>query len=135
MVSVELYGLSVVMAVLAFILGYVVAWYVRGRRVDDEVERRKDAALEKSRDVIGGQVAEQLAPWIPGFPGRVSEAQFLGKPVDYIVFNGADDKEIDSVTFVEVKSGESGLSAQERHLRDAIQEGEVSWELVRIDRG
>lgn len=122
--------LGLAAACLAFAFGYVWAWY-RFRSVVDE---RVKSSLRQSRAVIGGQVAEQLAPMIPGFPGRLSEARFLGSPIDYIVFDGSDDKHIESVTFVEVKSGESSLSAQERHLRDAVQAGNVRWVEHRVDR-
>jgi predicted Holliday junction resolvase-like endonuclease len=38
-----------------------------------------------------------------------------------------DEKRVDEVVFVEVKTGESRLNPVERSLRDAIQEKRVSW--------
>lgn len=112
---------------LSFAVGYAWAWLRSRNRFEEAVEERKEEALKQSRAVIGGKVAEQMSPVIPGFPGRVSEARFLGDPIDYVVFDGLDEKNIDRVTFVEVKSGESHLSEQERHLRDAVQNGRVRW--------
>lgn len=133
MVSFTVVGVGLVSVFVAFVVGYVVAWYVTTRDVERRVERRKDEALERSRSVIGGQVAEQLAPFLPGFPGRVSEAKFLGAPIDYVVFDGMDEKDISRVTFVEVKTGSASLSAQERRLRDTIRDGEVRWVEHRVD--
>lgn len=127
MVSLTVYVLGVAVALLAFSVGYAVARFRSYRDVEERVEKRKDEALKQSRAVIGGQVAEQLSPLLPGFPGSVSEARFLGKPIDYIVFDGMDEKNIEQVTFVEVKSGESSLSGQERRLRDAVRDGKVRW--------
>ena len=126
----EFVGLTVAIALLTFAVGYTWAWI----RFRGQVEKRKDEALKQSRAVIGGKVAEQLSPVIPGFPGKVSEARFLGDPIDYVVFDGLDEKDINRVTFVEVKSGDSGLSEQERRLRDAVKDGCVRWVEHRVDR-
>lgn len=93
--------------------------------------RRLRVATQGSHRALAGAVAERWAPWLEGFPGRASEARFLGAPVDYIVFHGIDAGEITEVTFVEVKAGRSTLSRVERSLRDCIREGKVRW--VRCD--
>jgi predicted Holliday junction resolvase-like endonuclease len=77
--------------------------------------------------VLGGQFAEQLAPYLPGFPFDPTEVRFVGKPVDFIAFRGASSGRIEEVVFVEVKTGSASLSKVERSLRDAVQEGRVSW--------
>lgn len=118
---------------LAFGVGYGWAWLRSRHRFEEAVEERKEEALKQSRAVIGGKVAEQMSPVIPGFPGKVSEARFLGDPIDYVVFDGLDNKDITRVTFVEVKSGESHLSEQERHLRDAVKDGRVRWVEHRVN--
>jgi len=92
----------------------------------------KAEAIKKSRAVIGGQFSEQLAPFLPDFPYKPTECTFIGKPIDILVFKGMDDKEISEVKFIEIKSGRSNLSTHERKLRNAIQEGKVTWELYRI---
>jgi predicted Holliday junction resolvase-like endonuclease len=91
------------------------------------LERERGDAVKRSRAVLGGQAAEQLAPWLPGFPWDPSECRFVGKPVDFVVFKGASAGAIDEIVFVEVKSGSSSLSKVERSLRDAVEEGRVSW--------
>lgn len=96
------------------------------------LEEERIDAIKRSRAVLGGQMAEQLAPWLPGFPFDPSEVRFIGKPVDFIAFAGASEGEIDEVAFVEVKSGKSALSRVERSLKSAIEEGRVSWHEYRI---
>jgi predicted Holliday junction resolvase-like endonuclease len=87
------------------------------------------ARLKQSRAVLGGLVSEQVAPFLPGFPFDPGDCRFVGKPVDFIVFKGMNEKAIDEVIFLEVKSGSSRtLNEQEKRLRDVIQSGKVRWE-------
>src|SRR5882724_11599495 len=51
---------------------------------------RKDS-VERSRSTLKGQIAEQMAPLLPGFPFLPADARFLGDPVDYVVFKGRAD--------------------------------------------
>jgi predicted Holliday junction resolvase-like endonuclease len=89
--------------------------------------RERGDAVKRSRAVIGGQTAEQLAPYFPDFPFDPGECRFIGKPVDFLVFRGAASGAVEEVVFVEVKSGASSLSKVERSLRDAVQGGKVRW--------
>jgi predicted Holliday junction resolvase-like endonuclease len=66
-------------------------------------------------------------------PLKASEARFIGKPIDFLIFRGMDDQDISEVVFVEVKTGNSQLSTNERKLRDAINEKRVSWYEYRVD--
>jgi predicted Holliday junction resolvase-like endonuclease len=84
-------------------------------------------AVKRSRAVLGGLAAEQLAPYLPGFPFDPTEVRFVGKPVDFVAFVGSSAGRIEEVAFVEVKSGGAGLSPVERSLRDAVKEGRVRW--------
>ncbi|MGC9310046.1 MAG: Holliday junction resolvase-like protein [Candidatus Nanoarchaeia archaeon] len=95
-------------------------------------EHRRDA-VKRSRAVLSGQFSEQLAPYMPGFSYSPSECRFIGKPIDLIVFKGMDEKQIDELVFVEVKSGSAHLSSVEKSLKEAIQAGRVRWEEFRLD--
>ncbi|GAH57636.1 unnamed protein product, partial [marine sediment metagenome] len=55
-----------------------------------------------------------------------------GKPIDLIVFKGMDEKDINEVVFVEVKSGKAKLSPVEKKLKDTIKNKKVRWEEYRI---
>lgn len=94
---------------------------------------RKDA-VKRSRAVIGGQVAEQLAPFLPGFPCNPGDCRFVGKPVDFVVFSGmTENNVVDEVVLVEVKTGTSALSERERQIKDCINKGRVRYEEYRIN--
>jgi predicted Holliday junction resolvase-like endonuclease len=92
---------------------------------------RKDA-ISRSRSVLGGQFSENLAPYLPDFKYKPNECSFIGKPIDFIVFKGSDEKDINEVVFVEVKSGKSKLNSQEKKLKETIENKRVKWEEYRI---
>ena len=95
-----------------------------GHKIEGIVKSR----LKQSRAVLGGLVSEQLAPLLPGFPFDPGDCRFIGKPVDFIVFKGMNEKEIDEVIFLEVKSGKKpALNDQEKRLREAVRSGRVKW--------
>jgi predicted Holliday junction resolvase-like endonuclease len=97
------------------------------RGLPDLLATERGDAVRRSRAVLGGLAAEQLAPYLPGFPFDPTELRFIGKPVDFLAFVGSSKGRIEEVAFVEVKSGGAGLSAVERSLRDAVKEGRVRW--------
>ena len=118
--------------ILAYLVGVKIATIKRDKHWESEIpEHRKDAIL-KSRSVLSGMFSEQLAPFLPNFNFKPTECKFLGKPIDFIVFKGLDDKKVDEIVFVEVKSGKSKLSNVEKSLKEAIKNKKVSWEEYRI---
>ena len=118
--------------VIGYFIGNKITKIQRDRYWESELtSHRKDAVL-RSRAVLSGQFSEQLAPFFPDFNFKPTECKFLGKPIDFIVFKGADDKKIDEIVFVEVKSGKSKLSSTEKSLKETIEKGKISWEEYRI---
>ena len=94
---------------------------------------RKDA-IKRSRSVIGGQVAEQIAPFLPGFPCDAADARFIGKPVDFIAFPGLNSGDkVNEVLLIEVKTGKSNLNGREREVKRAVTEGRVRYVEYRAD--
>ena len=99
----------------------------------DHSSLRQDA-IKRSRSVIGGQLAEQVAPFLPGFPCHPGDARFIGKPVDFIAFPGlTEDNEVHEVLLIEVKTGKSNLSGREREIKRAIAEGRVRYVEYRVE--
>jgi predicted Holliday junction resolvase-like endonuclease len=105
-----------------------------GYTESDIASARRDS-LARSRNVVSGKVQEHLVPFFPEFLGMFNprDARFLGSPIDFIVFSGLDDgEECREVVLVEVKTGKSPLSKRERHVRDAVEAGRVSYRLIRL---
>jgi len=92
---------------------------------------RRDA-VSQSRAVTRGQIFEQFAAYFPSFEFNPKDAQFLGKPVDFVVFDGLDEGEVRRIVFVEIKTGGATLSTRGRRIRDAIRRGDVEWRELRL---
>lgn len=124
-----------VVLILAYFAGMKIGALRRDRWWETEIPSHRKDAVIKSRAVLGGQFSEQLAPYLPDFPFVPTECRFLGKPVDFLVFKGMDEKKIDEVVFVEVKSGNSKLSSSEKNLKETIEKKRVRWEEYQVPEG
>jgi len=96
-----LLGMVAAIALLALVL-VVYLWRIdraRGQaRIEallqereHEVAEARRESLVRSRSSLKGQIAEQMAPLLPGFRYLPADARFLGDPIDYVVFNGYSD--------------------------------------------
>lgn len=92
---------------------------------------RQDA-VERSRAVITGKVAEQLLPYLPGFTFNPKDVRFLGSPVDLVVFDGLAAGKLERIVFIEAKTGEATLTGRERQIREVVTARQVEWSEWRV---
>lgn len=135
MPSLEIIFYIFIVLILLF-LGYLIGAKIQKWRSGSEFEEklpeiRKDA-ISQSRAILAGQFSEQLAPYLPDFPYKPTEVRFIGKPIDFLVFKGMDDKNINEVVFVEVKSASSRITEVEKSLKNAIEAKKVLWREYRV---
>jgi predicted Holliday junction resolvase-like endonuclease len=97
-------------------------------------------SVNTSRAVLKGKMAEQMAPIMPEFQYLPSDAKFLGDPVDYVVFDGYTDyrdgdgrAEDIEVVLIDIKSGGARLTKGQQAIAQAIAEGRVRFETIRIN--
>jgi predicted Holliday junction resolvase-like endonuclease len=131
-----------IILLILFFIGLVVAYWIgfksgsfkRDRLWREELPFHRKDAIAKSRTVLSGLFSEQLAPFLPDFPYLPTECKFLGKPVDFICFKGLDNKNVEEIVFVEVKSGNAKLSQNEKKLKSAVDKKKVRWEEYRVPK-
>jgi len=106
---------------------------------EQEYSVRKDAA-ERSRYVLKGKIAEHMVPIVPEvFKHNPSDARFIGAPIDYLIFEGytavkdANSNEEITVILADIKTGNATLNRTERKIKEAVENGRVRWETIRID--
>ncbi|GAB4442142.1 MAG: hypothetical protein OHK0011_24550 [Turneriella sp.] len=85
--------------------------------------------------MIGGTFSEQPAAYLPDFPFDPTEARFIGKPVDFVVFRGLSAGVVGEVVFVKVQSGKSRLNRNESSIWNAVTTGRVSFFEYRAPAG
>ena len=131
---IEIVGISFLVIAVLYI-GYRIGKFVSKKQMEERIPDIREDAIKQSRAVLSGQFSEQIAPYLPNFPYKPTEARFLGKPIDFIVFKGMDGKNIDGIVFVEVKSGKSTLNVTQKSLKSSIEKGKVSWHEYRVPDG
>jgi predicted Holliday junction resolvase-like endonuclease len=123
-----------------FLLAIFIAFFIGkslGKRLMYEVmqsviDQERKKAVDQSRHVLKGQFNEHLSPFQKDFPVKASECRFLGAPIDFICFNGLDEKNVEEIVFVEVKSGKSQLNQTERSIKKAVENKKIRFETYRI---
>ena len=78
-----------------------------------------------------GKIAEVLIPVMKGFGYQMEDCRFLANPIDYIIFEGASQGNVDHITFMDIKTGKSAdLDTHQRKIRDAINDNNVKFKVL-----
>lgn len=101
---------------------------------EHELKIRQDA-INKSTSVIMGKVTEHLVPYFFDFPFNPKEVRFIGSPIDLIVFQNLESGEPVEIHFVEIKTGNSGLSTRQKSIKEAVDNKRVFWRKLTIEKG
>jgi predicted Holliday junction resolvase-like endonuclease len=100
----------------------------------NEFKKRKlsaGAGAEKKAIEVGiGKIIEKIIPAYKEFKMPIFDCRPIFEPVDFIVFKGLSDMNIDSVTFLEVKTGGATLNKHERMIRDAVEGKKVFHKVI-----
>ncbi|MCX6698904.1 MAG: Holliday junction resolvase [Methanomicrobiales archaeon] len=82
-------------------------------------------AVKQSGAIIRGNVTQALVPYFPDFAWNPRDTRFIGTPIDLIIFSGlSEEKELDRIIFVEVKSGKTGaLSESQKKVKRYLENG------------
>ncbi|MCQ2589675.1 MAG: hypothetical protein MJ179_04550 [Treponema sp.] len=117
---------DILLVVVIFIL--ILALIIQRFRMNSLLKKERQDAVKRSRAVLGGQMIEQVAPFLPDFPCNPADVRFIGKPVDFIGFSGlAENDCVDEVLLIEVKTGDSKLSGREKEIKNAVKNGRVRY--------
>ena len=104
-----------------------------------EIKKQKGRAA--SARTTKGQILEKWCPFLehpdidPDWEAK--NWAFMGQPIDYIVFDWRENKEINmadgKIVMLDVKSGKSQLTTKQRRIRDLIKAGRVEWRTIRLE--
>jgi predicted Holliday junction resolvase-like endonuclease len=110
----------------------------RATELMETVRQERADALDKSRAVLKGKIGEQLAPLLPEFLElySASDARFMGSPIDYVIFRNLGTVETTEepieIILLDVKTGEATLNKTERKIKNAVEEGRVSFQILHL---
>jgi len=101
-------------------------------QLKEAVEIAREDSKKRQRAVLKGGISEIIAPWALEGVNSVKELRFLGSPIDFIGFNGLDiDGEI-NIKFIEIKTGKSRLTRDEKRIKEAVEAKRVAWQTIEI---
>jgi len=69
-----------------------------------KIKGQRQNAVDRSRSVVLGHVNEKIAPLLPNFPYYYKDLVFLGKGIDYLVFDGLSHGDLKQIVFLEIKT-------------------------------
>jgi predicted Holliday junction resolvase-like endonuclease len=139
----ELIGTAILTGILVFAGCY--SFYISKTKEMElekasEIDKAVQKALQQSRNVVRGQIAEELLPLFPDFPYVLSDCKFIGKPIDYIVFDGMSEKRDSNegdvtVIFADVKVNKARRTKVQNEIRKAIIDGRFRFETWYVKDG
>ena len=98
------------------------------------LKKRKISAVEgsekKAIEVGIGKIIEKILPTCKDFDMTLSDCRPLFEPIDMVVFNGATNNHVNSITFLEIKTGNARLNEHQRTIRDSIADKKVSFRSI-----
>jgi len=100
----------------------------------EELKRRKISAgvgAEKKAIEVGiGKIVEKIIPAYKKFGIPINDCRPLFEPIDFLVFNGLGKNNVNSLTFLEIKTGNAKLNTHERMIRDAVDDKKVFYKEI-----
>ena len=100
----------------------------------EKLKKRKHSAgpgAEKKAIEVGiGKIIEKVVPAYKGFGIPICDCRPLFEPIDMIIFNGLSKASVESITFMEIKTGASRLKDHQKLVKDAVGDGKVGFQVV-----
>jgi len=101
------------------------------RELDERIDEEREDAIKRSRASLMGKLFETVRPFLPDFGYHPGDLRSIWNPIDFVSFNGlALNRDVESITFIEVKSGRSSLSGVERSIQDVVNRGKVGFQTI-----
>jgi len=92
-----------------------------------------EASVRQAGATNLGFILERIATTLPTFPLKSSECRSLFDPIDYVAFPGAGSGRVESIHFVEIKSGRSKLTPRQKEISEVVERGRVSLETYTVE--
>ena len=87
---------------------------------------------ERTTEAVNiGKIVEKIVPSFSSFLHHPGDCRALFDPIDYVIFSGlASRGHVDSLLFVDVKSGRGRLTNDQKAIKSAVQGGAVNFGVI-----
>lgn len=118
--------------IIVWILIGCLIWYLIARIYFFlKIKNQRQDAVTRSRNVVLGHVNEKIAPLLPDFPYHYKDLVFLGKGIDYIVFDWLSHGNLEKIIFLEIKTNSSTLNRNESMIKQCIEHKKIEYKIYR----
>lgn len=100
----------------------------RQEELKKSMKRATTGAQITSKSVNVGKLLEKVFPTMSDFKWELSDCRFLGEPIDLIIFHGLTAGKVESIRFLEVKSGKAKLNEHQKSIKEAIENNKIKYE-------
>lgn len=119
--------------IIISIIIWLIIWYLVAKvYFQINIKWQRQNAVSRSRSVLLGNVNEKIAPLLPNFPYYYKDMVFVGKWIDYIVFNWLSSGNLKNIIFLEIKSWTSTLNRNERMIKECTDSKKVYYDIYNI---
>ncbi len=103
------------------------------KQAEEDLKKRKKLVTEKAeittKSVNIGKSLEKVLPTMSDFKWDLPDCRFLGDPIDLVTFNGMSINKLESISFIEVKSGKARLNKHQKSVKDAIEDNRITYKV------
>ena len=114
------------------LIWWLIAYIFLTIRFYRKIKRIQQTTVRQSRSSILWEVNEKLSPLLPNFPYHTKDLVFVGKGIDYIVFDWLSNWRLREIVFLEIKTNTSQLNKNEQQIRSYLANFPVKYEVLKI---
>ena len=114
------------------LIWWLIAYIFLTMRFYRKIKRIQQTTVRQSRSSILWEVNEKLSPLLPNFPYHTKDLVFVGKGIDYIVFDWLSNWRLREIVFLEIKTNTSQLNKNEQQIRSYLANFPVKYEILKI---
>lgn len=100
----------------------------RQEELKKSLKRATTGAQTTAKSVNVGKLLEKVFPTMNDFKWELSDCRFLGDPIDIVIFHGLSAGKVESIRFLEVKSGKARLNTHQKNIKEAIENNKIKYE-------
>ncbi len=100
------------------------------------IKQSVQRSLNTQRSVIKGKIGEEMFPLIMNmFYGyQLADFKFMGgDPIDFIIFKGMSENDIQEIVFVDVKTGNAKLTERQERIKFLVNNYPSKWVTFRMN--
>lgn len=104
-------------------------------RFEEKEQRMREEAIERGRKKVSVIIKKSMDPRFSKMEFNYYDIKLLMHPVDFVVFDGLNDDNIQEIMFLSKTTSNPNLSALRKLVKKAIETENYSWQVARVDIG